>query len=49
MINVACMGKLRDTYKASAGMHQGNVSLGRSRRRFEDYVKRDVLECEDVH
>ena len=43
--HVACMGA-EDTYRVLVGRPDGNNSIGRPRRRWEDNIKLDLQEME---
>ncbi|KAJ4438220.1 hypothetical protein ANN_14159 [Periplaneta americana] len=42
--HVACMGESRNAYRVLVGRPEGNRSLGRPRRRWEDNIKMDLRE-----
>ena len=42
--HVACMGKRRGVYRVLVGKPEGNRSLRRPRRRWEDNIKMDLQE-----
>ena len=42
--HVACMGKRRSVYKVLVGKPEGKTLLGRTRRRWEDNIKMDLLD-----
>jgi len=41
---VALMGDIRNAYNNSVGKHEGKIPLGRSRRRWDDYITTDHRE-----
>jgi hypothetical protein len=41
---VACMGQERNMYKVLIGMPEGKRTLGRSRRRWKDGIRMDLME-----
>jgi hypothetical protein len=42
--HVACLGEMRGAYNILVGKPEGRRPLGRSRRRWEDYIKMDLRE-----
>jgi hypothetical protein len=48
---VACVGEMRNAYKTSVGKPERNRPLGRSKRRWENYIKMDLkeIECDGVN
>jgi hypothetical protein len=38
------MGDIRNAYNNSVGKHEGKIPLGRSRRRWDDYITTDHRE-----
>jgi hypothetical protein len=40
--HVACMGKKRNAYRILVVKSEGKRALGRSRHRWEDYIKMDL-------
>jgi hypothetical protein len=48
--HVACIGDWKGVYGVLVGKHEGNRTLGRPRRRWEDNIKMDLQEvgCEGM-
>jgi hypothetical protein len=44
--HVARMGEKRGDYRALVGKPEGNIPLGRRRRRWQDNIKMDLQECD---
>jgi hypothetical protein len=42
--HVECMGEMRNGYNILVGKSEGKRPLGRSRRRWEDNIRRDLWE-----